>query len=306
MPQLKNPLLLPTGALLVVTAVWGSTFFLIKDLVITVPALDFLGIRFVIAAAVVIAWRWKTLHQASRRTWLRGTALAAVYSSAQILQTVGLETTAASISGFLTGLYVVFTPLFGAALLHQRIGARVWAAAALATAGLAFLRLQGLAVGLGETLTVFGAVLYAFHVLFLSRWAPEEDPATLAFIQIVATGAILGLAALPGGVTFPQSPGAWASVLYMALVAGVLVLVLQTWAQSRLTATTSAVIMTTEPVFAASFAILLGGETLTWRIVGGGTLVLIAMLLVESKPASQTTDSSVRSKTESERGHPNG
>lgn len=71
----------------------------------------------------------------------------------------------------------------------------------------------------------------------------------------------------------------------MALIAGLAVAVLQTWAQSRLTATTAAIIMTTEPVFATAFAVAFGGETLTWRLIGGGALVLTAMMLVETEPS---------------------
>ena len=273
--------LFPTAALLVVTAVWGSTFFMIKGLVTTIPSLDFLGIRFAIAAAVVILWRWKDLLGVSGKTWRRRIILALIFSAGQILQTIGLETTAASISGFLTGLYVVFTPLLAAVLLREQLGRRVWIAEAMASAGLAFLSLQGLTFSAGAGVTVLAAVLYAFHVLFLSQWAPDENPATLAFIQVVAAGALLGMAALPSGVVLPRTPAAWGAILCMALIAGLLVVFLQTWAQARLTAPTAAVIMTTEPVFATMFAIMFGGESLTLRIAGGGALVLAAMFVVE-------------------------
>ena len=218
--------------------------------------------------------------------WRRGAILGALYSAGQLAQTTGLQYTDASISGFVTGMYVVFTPLLVAVLFRRRIGVRVWLAVALATGGLGFLSIQGgegaFGFGLGEALTLLGAFFYAVHIVFLGRWAPQSSPLNLALIQIVAVGAILGVSALPGGVTLPSTGGAWASFLYMALVAGLGVMVLQTWAQSRLDATTAAVIMTTEPVFAAGFAIAFGGESLTGRLLVGGALVLSAMFLVET------------------------
>lgn len=135
----------------------------------TIPATDFLGLRFAIASAAVLTLRFGVLRRAAPRTWRRGFALGAIFSTGQILQTTGLETTAASVSGFLTGLYVVFTPLLVAALLRRSVGARVWTAVGLATAGLAFLSLQGMAVGTGEMLTVLGALAYAMHIVFVGR-----------------------------------------------------------------------------------------------------------------------------------------
>lgn len=282
----KTSALLPTLALVTVTAVWGSTFFLLKDLLHQVPPLDFLGLRFGLAGVLVIIFQFGRLRRAPTLEWRRGVILGALYSAGQLAQTIGLQYTDASISGFVTGMYVVFTPLLVAVLFRRRIGARVWLAVALATGGLGFLSIQGgegaVGFGFGEALTLLGAFFYAVHIVFLGRWAPLGNPLNLALIQIVAAGTILGAAALPGGVTLPSTSGAWVSFLYMALVAGLGVMVLQTWAQSRLDATTAAVIMTTEPVFAAGFAIAFGGETLTGKLLAGGALVLAAMFLVET------------------------
>jgi len=96
---------------------------------------------------------------------------------------------------------------------------------------------------------------------------------------VIALVALVG--ALPGGITLPQDGGQWTSLLYMALVAGAVALWAQTWAQSHLPATRAAIVMTMEPVFAAFFAVLLGGESLTARMLLGGGLVLAAMYVVE-------------------------
>jgi drug/metabolite transporter (DMT)-like permease len=105
---------------------------------------------------------------------------------------------------------------------------------------------------------------------------------------MVGIAVVCLLGALPGGITLPPDSTAWASTVYMAVGAGALAILLQTWAQAHLTATRAAIIMTTEPVAAAAFAVGFG-EPLTTRMVLGGLLVLAAMYLVELSPRSRAT-----------------
>ncbi|MFZ1578808.1 MAG: DMT family transporter [Nostocoides sp.] len=270
-----------TALLLAMTAAWGSTFFLIKDLVAHVPAADFLVVRFTIAAiamCLVFHRQVRALPLAALRASL---ALGVVYGCAQILQTIGLEHTSASVSGFVTGAYVVLTPILGALLLRDRLPGAMWVAVALATVGLAVLSLRGFAVGLGEGLTLAAALLYAFHILGLGRWSTPAEATGMACVQAVVIAGLTLVAALPGGITLPATGGQWLSLLYMALVAGAFALWAQTWAQAHVDPTRAAIIMTTEPVFAAFFAVLFGGESLTSRMLVGGGLVLAAMYLSE-------------------------
>lgn len=272
---------LATLLLLAVTAVWGSTFFLIHDLVTHVPPADFLAVRFAIAAVVMAGvFRRQTLAL-SRRQVLVGLGLGVLYGSAQLLQTIGLQHTDASVSGFVTGTYVVLTPVLGAVLLRDRIPRSTWYAVALATIGLAALSLRGLSVGLGEALTLAAAALYALHIIGLGRYSTSSSATGLATVQTFTITAVAVVAALPGGITLPSTGGQWTSLLYMALVAGALALWAQTWAQSHLPATRAAIVMTMEPVFAALFAVVFGGESLTARMLVGGGLVLTAMYVVE-------------------------
>jgi drug/metabolite transporter (DMT)-like permease len=271
-------------ALLSVTAAWGSTFFLIKDVVTRIPAADFLAVRFALAAVVLLVVAPHTVRRLTARQWLQGAALGTVYGLAQILQTVGLAHTAASVSGFLTGMYVVFTPLLAAAVLRRPVGRVTWIAVAVATVGLAALSLRGFALGFGETVTLASAVLYAVHILGLGAWSVGRDAIGLSVVQMGAIALICTLFALPGGITIPTTGADWTGMLYTALVAGALALVVQTWAQAHLPATRAAVIMTMEPVFAAGFAVAFGGESPTARMLLGGGLVLAAMYLVELGP----------------------
>jgi drug/metabolite transporter (DMT)-like permease len=267
-----------------VTATWGSTFFLIKDLLAHVPVLDFLAIRFAIAALVLFAIAPKTVAVLDVRDRWRGAALGLIYGIAQILQTTGLGHTSASVSGFVTGMYVVCTPILAGVLLRQRVNGIAWLAVALATVGLAVLSLKGFSVGFGEALTFAAAVLYACHIVGLGAWSSTERAYGLAVLQMGVIALVCGTATLPDGVVMPGTTEDWLAIVYMALVAGALALLLQTWAQAHLAPTRVAIIMTMEPVFAALFAVLLGGEAVSVRTAIGGALVVAAMLLVEAAP----------------------
>ncbi len=266
------------------TAVWGSTFFLIKDVLESLPSADFLAVRFWVAAVVLLAVLWPQTRRLDARDRRRGAVLGGLYAVAQLLQTEGLATTAASVSGFVTGLYVVLTPVLAAVLLRQRTPASTWVAVAVATVGLGVLSLRGLAAGAGELMTLAAAAVYALHIVLLGRWSRPSTALGLSSVQMVVIAVVCTLAALPGGVEPPRGGAAWTAVLYMALVAGAGALVVQTWAQAHMSATRAAVVMTTEPVFAALFAVLFGGEVLGPRVLVGGTLVLVAMYVVELVP----------------------
>jgi drug/metabolite transporter (DMT)-like permease len=188
------------------------------------------------------------------------------------------------VSGFITGMYVVATPLLAALLLRTRITGITWAAVLLATAGLGVLTLDGLSVGYGEAITLVASVLYALHIVGLGAWSKPSEALGMSIVQLNVIAVVCLLCTAPDGIVLPDNTRDWASIVYMALFAGALALVGQTWAQAHLAPTRSAIIMSMEPVFAATFAVLLGGESLTLRMVSGGLMVLGAMLVVEAGP----------------------
>jgi drug/metabolite transporter (DMT)-like permease len=273
-----------TLGLLAMTAVWGSTFVLIKDVVGRMPVADFLAVRFVIAAVAMLALFARPVWQLGRRQVLCGLLLGAIYGVGQLLQTWGLSLIAPSVSGFATGMYVVFTPILALLLLRQRMAGIVWLAVLLSTAGLALLSLNGVSVDLGVWLTLASAALYALHIVLLGQWSRQGEAFGLSAVQMVAIALVCLLATAPHGPVLPPDRSAWFAVLYMALIAGAGAMLMQTWAQSHLPATRAAIVMTTEPVFAAAFAVLLGSDVLSWRMLVGGGLILAAMYLVELMP----------------------
>jgi drug/metabolite transporter (DMT)-like permease len=276
--------LLATLALLAMTACWGSTFFLIKDVLVRMPVLDFLAVRFAIASVALWAIFPRALGRLTRRSLRQSLVLGGLYGVAQILQTAGLAHTAASVSGFITGMYVVCTPLFAALLLHTRLSGATWVAVALAVVGLAVLSLDGLSVGPGEVVIFLSALLYALHIVGLGAWSDAGQVMGMTIVQLLVISVLCLVVTAPGGIVLPGTGGDWASVVYMAVFAAALALAGQTWAQAHLPPTRTAIIMSMEPVFAAVFAVLLGGESATARMLLGGLLVLSAMVIVELVP----------------------
>lgn len=272
-------------SLVAMAMLWGSTFFSMKALTARMGVADLLAVRFLLAAAAagLVGWRhW----QMTRAAALRGIALGSIYGVAQLVQTTGLAHTAASVSGFVTGLYVVITPFLAAWLLRERILPTTWLAVLLATLGMGLLTLDlgsGLRLGPGELLTLASAALYAGHIIAVDRWSTRSSALSLTVVQMATVALICTLAALPGGIQLPQGSDL-GLMLYLALLAGALPIFLQVWAQSIVESTTAAVLMAGEPVWAAFFAVLLGGELLSWQMLAGGSLMVSAMVLVILAP----------------------
>ena len=259
---------------------------MINDLVTRIPVADLLAVRFAIASVALGLIAAPRLHL-SRSVLSYGVLLGLLYGAAQILQTAGLAHTTASISGFVTGLYVVATPLLTALILRRKIPPLTWLAAVLATLGLGVLAVHGFAIGYGELLTLISAVIYAGHIVALGQFSTPETTLSLSLVQLSMITLVTAVAALwptagsAPGIQLPESRHDWLVVLYLALIASALTMVLQTWAQAHIEPSRAAVIMAMEPVWAAAFAVALGGESITARMIIGGLAIVSAMYLVE-------------------------
>jgi drug/metabolite transporter (DMT)-like permease len=279
-----SPAIVGTVALVGVTAVWGSTFVVVKHALDRMPVMDFLAWRFGIAALVMAVARpgaVRALRPTDRR---HGVCLGLALAAGYVAQTFGLERTPATVSGFITGLFVVFTPLCAGVLLHKRIGAIAWLGVALATGGLALLSLHGLSVGTGEAITLLCALAFGLHIVGLGEWSTARAAYGLAVVQLATVAVVSAVAAAPDTLAPPPDAGVWGAILLTALAATAIGFFVQTWAQAHLAPTRAAVVMTMEPVFAGIFGVAFGGDDLTIRVVIGALLVLAAMFLVEIGP----------------------
>jgi drug/metabolite transporter (DMT)-like permease len=273
-------------AMVAVTAVWGSTFVLVRDAVALIPPFAFIAYRFLAAALLLAAVQprravggpgdghWGPLAAGA----VIGLALFAGYG----FQTVGLQYTTASNAGFITGLSVVLTPLLGAVLLRQSPGRWPLTGAILAAVGLAFLSLQTLEVRRGDALVLGCAVAFAAHILLLGRYAPRLDTYRLAVVQLGTAGLLaLVWAAVAGDLVAPASAEVWVALAITSVVASAGAFLIQTRAQRELSPTRTAVIITMEPVFAGLFGFLVAGERLGGRGWFGAGLILAGMLIAE-------------------------
>jgi drug/metabolite transporter (DMT)-like permease len=279
-----SPELIGTLALVGVTAVWGSTFVVVKDAVDRMPVMDFLAWRFGIAAIVMAIARPRAVGALDPSARKQGVYLGLALAAGYVAQTFGLQRTPATVSGFITGLFVVFTPLFVALFLRTRVEAMAWVGVSLATGGLALLSLHGFSVGSGEAITVLCAIAFALHVVGLGAWSTAPDAYGLAVVQLSTVAVVSVIAAAPDSLAPPPDAGVWGAIALTALAATAVGFFVQTWAQAHLTPTRAAVVMTMEPVFAGVFGVAFGGDHLTARVLVGGVLVLAAMLLVELGP----------------------
>lgn len=275
---------MPVVLLLSVTAIWGSTFVVVQDAVAQMPVHPFLAWRFTLATLVMLVLRPRAVIALSpdmrRKGVITGIALAGGY----LAQTVGLAMEVSpTVSGFITGMFVVFTPLVTALLFRTQVPGITWLAVGLATTGLAFLSLKGFTVGAGELITLVCAILFAFHIVLLATWSSPALAYGLTVIQLATVAVLEIIITIAQGHTSVPPQSTWISIAFLAVFATAYGFVIQTWAQGHMSATRAAVIMTSEPVF-AGIAGVLSGDQVTWRIAIGATLVLAAMYAVELGP----------------------
>ena len=275
-------------ALIAVTAVWGYTFVPMKDAVAVYPLFAFLAVRFLIAAVVLAAPAAPRLRSLGRQGWIAGTALGLLLALGYALQTAGLQRTTVSSAGFITGLYVVFTPLLGLLLFRTRVGAAVWVGVALAVAGLALLSGVGAGAPAGDLLVLAGSAAYSLQIALMERYAPRYDP--VAFTQaemIAAFGGFAIVAVALGQVEVPRGWTVWGALLVTGVFASALGFLVQTWAQRRISASRTAIAFAMEPVFAGIFGFWLAGDRLG-AVGWAGCALIMAGIIVAEPEAGRT------------------
>jgi drug/metabolite transporter (DMT)-like permease len=273
--------LLPATALLAITAVWGISFVWVRDAVAVYPVFPFLAVRFTLGALVLMPFLGRRLSRADRGALLGGFWMGLALFCGYAFQTLGLLFTSASHSGFITGLFVVLTPLFEAIWKRRAPKLAIIAAVLLASMGLFLLSFSGGPEGLnrGDLLSLICAAVYAVHLLVTGHQARRHDTGVLVLAQLLTVAGLAWLASLPRlGKIWPIPPAAAWGILLTALLATALAYLAQTACQRYVPAVQTALIFTMEPVFAGLFAVWVGGETLGLRGLLGGGLIVAGML----------------------------
>jgi drug/metabolite transporter (DMT)-like permease len=273
------------AALVAVTAIWGVTFVQVKDALELYPLFAFLAVRFAIATLVLAPVAAPRLRGVG---WGAGVALGLLLALGYALQTAGLQRTTVSSTGFVTGLYVVFTPLFAYALFRIRVGRSVLVGVGLSVVGLALLAGVGVGDPVGDLLVLAGSAAYSLQIALMERYARRYDAVAFTFVEMLA--ACLGFAAIAVAldeVELPSGRVVWGALLVTGVFASALAFLVQTWAQRQLSAPRTALAFAMEPVWTAFFGYWLAGDRL--GVVGWTGAALIMLAIVVSEPAAAET-----------------
>jgi drug/metabolite transporter (DMT)-like permease len=276
----------PVLALIAVTAVWGVTFVQVKDAVALYPLFAFLAVRFWIATLTLAVPGLPRVRSLGRPGFVGGAFLGLLLAAGYTLQTAGLERTTVSSTGFITGMYVVLTPLIALVLVRSRIGLSVWGGVALSTIGLAML--SGIHAGsvTGDLLVLAAAAVYSLQIVLMERYAPRYDAVAFTLVEMLAAGVALGVvAAALGDLHLPHGWTVWGALLVTGVFASALAFLVQTWAQRRTSATRTALAFTMEPVWTAFFGYTLAGDRLGLLGWGGCAVIMAGIVLAEPAAA---------------------
>lgn len=277
---------LPMVALVVVTAIWGFTFVQVKDALLLYPLFAFLAVRFAISTFALAPFAWGSLRRLPGSGLVAGIALGLMLAAAFGLQTAGLELTTVASTGFITGLYVAFTPLIALGLFGTPVPRVLWLGIAFALTGL--LLLNGVPGGstIGNLLVLASALAAALQIAFMERFAPQYDARVLTFLMMgTCFVSFTVIAVALGDLAVPRGGRVWAALLVTGLFSGALGYLIATWVQARTTAARAALVFTLEAPFAAFFGVVLAGEVLG---VGGwlGCAVMMTGILLAVPAAS--------------------
>jgi drug/metabolite transporter (DMT)-like permease len=273
--------------LLTVAIGWGFNFVVIKDAVAKMPPLNYLMVRHVVAAILLMTIMPRSVTRARRADWLRGSLLGLFLFGAFVAQTIALRHTSPGHSGFITGLSVAMVPFLYWAFARRSPGWSQVLGALVATAGLGVLSLRGdFTMSWGDALTLAGTVGFACQITATGFFAPKMRPATLAVTQIIAA-AVLFVVVTPfvEHVSFALSWQLWLAIVWTAAMGTVYAFLVQASAQRSTSSSHAAIILGLESLFAAIAGILFGMDTLTWRLAGGAVLILAGILVIELLPA---------------------
>ena len=274
-------------SLVVVCLIWGATFILVKRALADISTLLFLTLRFTIAAVVLALIFRKEFRSPKLRMSLRAGLLAGLcLFSGYVLQTFGLKYTSASKTGFLTGLYIPLVPLFSGLVYKKIPQLSELCGVATAFVGMALMTIQTdlIDINKGDLLVAGCAVVYAFHILLLGRFAGSANLGILIVTQI-ATGMGVGAGTFwwAEPVRLHWTANVWVALLVTSLLATALAFSVQTWAQRFSSPTRTALIFSMEPVFAWVTSYVVAGELLSPRGTLGAVLILAGILMVELK-----------------------
>jgi drug/metabolite transporter (DMT)-like permease len=252
---------------ILMTMIWGATFLVTKDTLKLVGPFTYLSLCYLVATLTLVGIFHRRLMRITRTELLCGLLIGVVLFAGYAFQTVGMQWTSVSKTGFLTGMYVPLVPLFSLLLLRQRIAITAWLGVLLSLVGLLLLSVNKqftLNIGPGEWLLLCCAIAFALQIVMISKFAPEMDAINLAIIQLALT-AVLSLIAVPLHHEPLAAPPllAWIPIILLGILDMAFTLVGMNWVQQYISGTRAALVYSLEPLWAAFFGVLIAGDVLS-------------------------------------------
>lgn len=266
--------------LLYAAAIWGATFFIIKDALADIDPVVMVGYRFLLAGALLLVYLLAS-GRAVHKGLKRAAFMAVILWMLHMPQALGLKYTTASNSGFITGLFVAFVPLFSHLIFRRRPSVLELVASAISLVGLWVLTGGLVELNFGDAVTLVAAMAYALHVLYSDKYMKARvDPFVFSCQQFIMVGLLSLLTSLVFGLPFTvrSAPAAW-TVVYLALLPTLSAFVIQMVAQRTTPALRVSLIFALQPVFAGVFAWTLGNEPMVFHRAMGGLLIFAALIL---------------------------
>jgi drug/metabolite transporter (DMT)-like permease len=275
------------AALVVAALLYGVTFPLVHDALEDITPFAYLVGRFGIALLFVAPAAWIAARglRDRRLLWRAGVIAGLLLFGGYATQTIGLQYTTPSTSAFITGLYVVLTPVVEAVVYRRTPERAVWVGIMLATIGLYLLTGADVHLGRGELLTLACALLFAGHIVFMGAYALRVPPAAFTGMQLGMVAVLSVPAATAQGIGTLTALAVFA-VIFTGVACSAIALPLQLWGQRRIPAARAALILLAEPVF-AGIADFIAGERLAAEQLAGAAIILVGIAVSELGTASE-------------------
>lgn len=271
--------------LILTTIIWGSAFVVMKNSVDIISPTYLLALRFTIASIALIAVFFRRLKQINKTELLCGSLLGIFLFISYLLQTYGVKYTTASKNAFITTLYVIIVPFLHWFFNKKRPSMKNIGAAVIAVFGLALISLEGdFSVNMGDLLTLFCGLFFAFHIVFIDRYTEHHDPVRLTVIQMVIAAMLSWILApvLEGAQDFTVIDGAMLiGLLYLGIFSTMICFLLQNVGQKHLSPNTASIILSFEAVFGLIFSVIFLREEVTPKLMAGCILMFASVIISE-------------------------
>ncbi|MCR5503077.1 MAG: DMT family transporter [Lachnospiraceae bacterium] len=282
----RKTVFLSYAGLLLVAIIWGLAFAVVKSALDYMPPVYMMAFRFTLAAiliSLVFIRRFRTMTKEELR---HGITIGVFLFFGYLTQTIGCKYTTAGKNAFLTALYIILIPFLHWIFEKKRPSYRVFLAALIGITGIGFLSLNGdLSVNIGDVLTLVCGVMYAFQISLIDLWSKNDDPVSLAILQMI-TSAVLSIIAAPvmdGGFPYQaMRTDVILGMLYLGVLSTMVCFLLQTVCQKYTRPEPASLIMSSEAVFGVLGSVIFLGEVLSGRMITGCLLMTAAIVLAQT------------------------